>query len=250
MRLRRIHPDGAVVTIDQVADELALVEHARPDRPYVVANMVTTVDGHAALDGRSGPLGKEADSAFFHALRGRVDAVMAGTRTVAVERYGRMVRDPGARAAREGRGLAADALAFLVTRSGRIDVGAPLFQDPDSTVAVTSYVPLDLGGCPAKVTVRQLAEAERSLAGALRALRREYGVRALLCEGGPTILGALLRDGLVDELFLTLAPLLAGGAPSLPTVGGPPLAEPRALELAWALESQDELLLRYRITVR
>lgn len=247
MRLRRIHPDGAVVTIDEAADELRLVEHARPQRPYVVANMVATVDGHAAVGGRSGPLGRAGDRAFFHALRGRVDAVMAGTRTIEVERYGRLVPDAAGRAAREQRGLAADPLACVVTRSGALPLGAPLFQDPASTVVVLSHVPVQAPACPATLQVTPLAGGQRSLAGALAVLRREHGVRALLCEGGPTLLGALVREGLVDELFLTLAPLLGAGDPAVPTLGGPALPEPRQLDLCWTLESQEELLLRYRL---
>ena len=65
--------------------------------------------------------------------------------------------------------------------------------------------------CPACVTLVRLDPAELTLTSALRHLRAEHGVRALLCEGGPTLMGALLHERLVDELFLTLAPQLAGG---------------------------------------
>ena len=82
---------------------------------------------------------------------------------------------------------------------------------------------------------------------ALRALRADHGVRLLLCEGGPTILGALLREGLLDELFLTLAPLLAAGEPPLPTVTGQALPHPASLRLRWVLESEGELMLRYQV---
>jgi riboflavin biosynthesis pyrimidine reductase len=85
-----------------------------------------------------------------------------------------------------------------------------------------------------------------SLAAALADLRRR-DVRALLCEGGPTLLGALLHERLVDELFLTLAPQLAGGGDGPTISSGPALAEPAALELVWALERAGSLYLRYAV---
>jgi len=82
------------------------------------------------------------------------------------------------------------------------------------------------------------------LADLLRSLRVE-GVRAVICEGGPTLFGSLQASGLVDELFLTIAPKLAGsGAPNI-LEGG--LAEVAELELAWLLEEDGELFARYRL---
>ena len=243
--MRRLHPDGAAITVEQAVDELALGENAPADRPYVVANMVATADGHATIGGRSGPLGGEADRALFHALRGRVEAVMAGTGTLRAERYGRLVRDSAAREARAARGLAPDPIAFVVTRSGRLPLDIPLFQDPGSTVAVYSASAVEAGDCPATVHVTRLAES--SMGAAVRALSADHGVRSLLCEGGPTVLGALVREGLVDELFLTVAPLLAAGEPALPTVTGQAFPHPARLRLRWVLESEDELMLRYQV---
>jgi riboflavin biosynthesis pyrimidine reductase len=81
----------------------------------------------------------------------------------------------------------------------------------------------------------------------LERLRSEYGVRSVLCEGGPTLNASLLPYGLVDELFLTISPSLAGGADALTIVAGAPLPELAELELVWALEEGSELYLRYRI---
>jgi riboflavin biosynthesis pyrimidine reductase len=88
---------------------------------------------------------------------------------------------------------------------------------------------------------------QRPLASALRVLASEYGVGKLLCEGGPTLMRALLTEQLVDELFLTLAPALAGGASGPTIVGAPPLPEPLALRLLWLLRHDDALYLRYAI---
>ncbi len=93
---------------------------AHRNRPYVVLNMVSTADGRATLDGRSGPISDPADRALFHALRTAVDAVMAGAATVRVERYGRIIPDASRRARRVERGLSAEPLACIV--SGRLSL--------------------------------------------------------------------------------------------------------------------------------
>ena len=81
----------------------------------------------------------------------------------------------------------------------------------------------------------------------MRRLRSDYDVRALLCEGGPLVFGALLREGLVDELFLTLAPKLTGGGADPPVTAGPELPEIGTLELIWVLEKAGSLFLRYAL---
>jgi riboflavin biosynthesis pyrimidine reductase len=94
------------------------------------------------------------------------------------------------------------------------------------------------------VVVESGPEGRVNLAGLLRSLR-EDGVRALLCEGGPRLHGGLWADGLVDELFLTIAPRLTGGdAPRI--VEGTPLPGIAELDLAWLLEQDGELFARYR----
>ena len=247
MRLRRLHPDAAVVTVDEVADSLRLTERAGAERPFVVCNMVSTADGKATIEGRSGPIGGDADRRLFHALRGQVDAVLVGTGTLRVERYGRLVRDAAEREARVRRGLSADPIACVVTRSGRVPMDVPLFDDPCSTVVIYSADALDLGDPRATVQVTRLSQDEFGMAAALRRLRADHGVRSVLCEGGPTVLAALLRERVVDELFLTVAPRLVGGEVALTIVAGAPLPEPADLALVWALESQGELLLRYSV---
>jgi len=245
MPARRIHPGGEPVEIERYADWLELDRQRPAGRPYVVANMVVTADGWAAIGGRSGPIGGEADHALFHALRGRVDAVLAGTRTLAAESYGRLIRDGFRRAERERRGLTGDPLACVLTRSGRVPDGIPLLGDPDSTVVVYSGRPVTLGECAATVHVNVLDEY--SAAAALSALRADHGVRSLLCEGGPSLLAGLLAEAVVDELFLTVSPLLGGGDPPRTVTAGPALPDPARLELLSALENDGELLLRYRV---
>jgi 5-amino-6-(5-phosphoribosylamino)uracil reductase len=92
-----------------------------------------------------------------------------------------------------------------------------------------------------------LEPGELTLTTVLRHLRSERGIRSLLCEGGPTMFGVLLQEGLADELFLTLAPKLAGGGTSPTIASGPELAEPDRLSLKWVLERQGSLFLRYEV---
>src|SRR5437879_2629256 len=110
--LRRLLPAGEPATAQEIADQLELADAARPlKRPYVMLNMITTVDGRASIDGRSGPLSDQADRELFHALRTVVDAVMVGAGTVRAERYGRMTPDASRRRRRRERGLSEEPLA-------------------------------------------------------------------------------------------------------------------------------------------
>ena len=232
--------------VDAVAG-LDLSAQAPTDRPYLVCNMVSSADGRAALGGKSGGLGNDADRDLFHELRVAADAVMVGSGTLRTERYGRFVRDPARRARREAAGRTPDPIGCVVSRSLRLPVDIPLFTDPDSTIVVYTSSEDELPPCEAHVLIVRLPETELTLSTVLGRLRAEHSVQSVLCEGGPTILGALLAEGLVDELFLSLAPKLAGGGHDLTTVEGPPLADPVELGVAWAMESEGCLFLRYVI---
>lgn len=217
---------------------------APAERPYVIVNFAVTADGRAALgDGVSGGIGDDGDLAMFRALRGAVDAVMAGTTTLAKERYGRLVRDPERRAARERAGLAGDPVALVVTRSGRVPADIPLFGAPEQRVLLYGPPGTPVPGGGAEVVPTSLRAP--SLGAALADARREHGVRTLLCEGGPTVFASLLAEKLVDELFLTVAPKLAGGGRGPTITSGPGLDPPAGLELGWALERKGSLFLRY-----
>ena len=151
-------------------------------------NFVATVDGRATLEGRSGPIGSDADTAMLVSLRKRFDAVMIGHGTKRVEGYDEISR------------------RLVVVESG--------------------------------------PEGRADLPTLLRSLRGE-GVEALLCEGGPTLHGSLQAAGLVDELFLTIAPKLSGGGVP-PRILEGELDDVVPLELAWLLEDDGELFARYR----
>lgn len=209
--------------------------------------MVSTADGKATIEGRAGPIGNEADRQLFHHLRTQADAVMVGSRTIAIERYGRLVRDPALRDKRRREGLEADPLACVV--SGRLDLPSdvPLFHDPHSRVVIVTSSKEELPRSAAAMDYVRLEPGSRRLAPALRRLRTHHGVRSVLCEGGPTLNSALLAEGLVDELFLSLAPKLAGGSLAPTIVAGSSLPEPTELDMVAALEADGHLFLRYRV---
>ncbi len=246
MDLWRIYPGGETLTVAGVMSGLSFGDLAPPRRPYVVVNFVSSADGKATFEGRSGKLGGDTDSALFHRLRTQADAVLVGSGTLRAERYGRIVRDPELRAAREAEGLAPDPLACVVSRTLSLPLDIPLFQDPEQRTIVFTSSDERLEGVGPGVSVERLRAEELTLTSALEVLYARHGVRSVLCEGGPTLFGALLGEELVDELFLSLAPRIAGGGEALTIVEGMPLAELLELELVWVLEAEGELFIRYR----
>lgn len=243
--LQRILPPGGQSTPLEIARQLEFAALAPPDRPYLVLNMVSTADGKVVLDGRSGGIGDEADRELFHALRTRVDAVMMGAGTLRAERYGRLVRDEGRRAERERAGLDPDPVAVVVSARLALSPELPLFAAEGQRVLVLTSAEAELDGAKATVEYVRGGEGRPQLAPLLRRLREEHGIRSILCEGGPTLNAGLLEEDLVDELFLSVAPKLAGGSHPLTAVAGEPLPELREMRLAWALHSESSLFLRY-----
>jgi riboflavin-specific deaminase-like protein len=243
-------------TAEQVVERLRLWASPPTTRPRVFLNMACTADGRTTLGGRSGPIGGSADRELFHALRTAVDAVLVGAGTVRAERYRRLVRDEAHRRLRRERGLNEEPLACIVSASLALSPEIPLLADPAARVVLITSSPageLSASAAPAGHAtpveyVRAARDGLLDLPGALAELRARMGVRTVLCEGGPHLNGQLFAAGLVDELFLSLAPKLGGGADpgaSLRILCGPELDPPVELELLDALESESCLLLRY-----
>lgn len=206
--------------------------------------MVSSLDGRAALHGNTRQLGSDADTTHLVRLRTRFDAVMIGAGTMRAERYGRIVRDPQARARRERIGLPHDPLAVIISESLDLPWDAPLFTDGGGRVLIfTRDVPDRKPETATSLRIESMRDGI-DLGEVLRHLRRERGVRALLCEGGPHTLGELLDRDLVDELFLTLTPITTGGD-AIRIVEGQTL-DTREFELAEVFEGQGDLMIRYR----
>jgi riboflavin biosynthesis pyrimidine reductase len=257
LSIRPLLPPGEPASAPEIVERLGLWTRPAPpaERPRVLNNMVSTVDGRASIGGRSGPIAGPADRELFHALRTPVDAVMAGAGTMRVERYGRIIRDEARRRLRRERGLTEEPLACIVSASLALPPDLPLLAEPESRVVVLTPSEAELAPSAAHVEyIRMGSNGELDLSRALSELRRRFGVEVLLCEGGPHLNGQLLAGGLVDELFLSLSPKLAGGDPpdgeALRIVAGEELEEPLELHLLGALEHNSHLFLRYGVSAR
>ncbi|HTU79310.1 MAG TPA: dihydrofolate reductase family protein [Solirubrobacteraceae bacterium] len=268
-RFERLAAAGAAQGAAHVIEELGLWQRPAGERARLLLNMVSTADGRATLGGRSGPISADADRALFHELRGAVDAVLVGAGTVRAERYGRIIPDPARRALRRSRGLSEEPLACIVSGRMALDGEIPLLAAPSARVVVLTASAASLPGPAAHVEyVRAARDGALDLPTALAELHQRFGVRLMLCEGGPHLACQLLADGLVDELFLTLSPKLAGGAghrgtrsegpgrsgsqdaQALRILAGEELQPPVELELLGVLRSGASLFLRYRVPAR
>ena len=207
-------PGHTLVPDPAEADLCALYAHpAPPVRPWLRANMVTTIDGAAwGATGRSGAINTSADFRAFCAMRAMADVVLVGAGTIRAEGY-TPVEVPAALAAtRAAAGLAPALITAVVTRSGDLP---PSFLGPDATTALVlttvSGAAALAGQCPGDRIVVAGQDTVDLRAGLLELARR--GLPRVLCEGGPTLLGDLLAANLVDELCVTTSPLLVGGPP-------------------------------------
>ena len=217
------------------------------ERPFVFANMVASVDGATVVQGVTEKLGSPGDRHIFFLLRSLADAILVGAETVRAEGYGppkvRKEFAPG----RAARGQPELPRIAIVTRSLQLDWDSPLFGDERSRpfiLAPASADPQRLARAGEVADVIAVGEPELDLPAALRSLATA-GVRALLCEGGPTLNASLLGQGLIDELCLTISPALVGGGGGATIVGRSLLPEPVDLTLAHLLEDDGSLFCRY-----
>lgn len=244
-QLTRIFPPGGAAALSNAAQSYGLIDFtalAPVDRPYVAVNMVATLDGQGRIGEDTGQLGDSADAALFAALRERVDCVMAGARTIEIEGYNAPARSEAVRARRVAAGLAPRPLVATVTRSGHLATDAPLYADPGISLRIFSGQQLDTSGIAADVEVVDTVEP----AEVLRELRQRDGVRSVLLEGGPHLNTPFFAAGLVDELFLTLAPVLTGASEAFPIIAGA-LPEAQSAKLVSVYEARDQLFMRYRL---
>jgi riboflavin biosynthesis pyrimidine reductase len=228
----------------------AAVPRSRPDgRCWVMAHMVGGLDGSAAIGGRVGDLSTAPDAALFRLMRALADVVLVGAETIRAEHYGPVRLPPERSAGRVAAGRPATPPLAVVSRSLELDWSARAFAGapPDARTLVITGAAAD----PARLEqARQVADvivAGRDRVDPDLALQRltERGHRVVLCEGGPTWLGELVAAGLVDELCLTLAPLMGGDPlPVAVTPPGAPLAR-FCLRHVLCNEADDTLFLRY-----
>jgi riboflavin-specific deaminase-like protein len=241
--VRQLLPDEVETTVAEQLAGLDFESAAHSNRPYLILNFATTLDGRAAIEGKSGPIGSATDAEMLQRLRTRVDAVMIGAGTMRAERYGRIVSDQHLRAYRERTGLAHDPLAVIVSNRLELPWDARLFTNGGGRVVIFTASEREPPETATPVRIVRHPDGV-DLDRALEWLREERGIRSVLCEGGPTLHGRLREARLTDELFLTIAPKIAGGEG--PRILEGALPDIDQVELTWLLESEGELFARYR----
>ena len=212
-------------------------------RPRVVAAMIASADGRTAVKGRSVGLGQPADRALLRELRTAVDAILVGTGTLRAERYANLL-DPDQRANRIASGLEPEPVVATVSRRLDMATDIPLLAEPTARVQVYTEAEGEVPTQGAWVSAHRFEPGGLTMAAILEHLRRERGAQAILCEGGPTLLRELVAAQCIDDLLLTVAPLLvAGDAPT--ALSGAELEPPAPLTLRDIHRAGDHLFLHY-----
>jgi riboflavin biosynthesis pyrimidine reductase len=224
-----------------LSDEDLTAMYAYPSGAWLRANMVTSVDGAASLDGASAGLSSAADRHVFALLRTLADVILVGAGTVRAEGYKPVRIRELWRHLRSGR-PATPPIAVISSGDG-LDLSSPLFADAPAH-ARTIVVTTERGAAALDYPEVVVAGSDSVDLSAAVAALHERGHQHVLTEGGPGILGQLVEGGLLDELCLTIGPLLAGpGASRILT--GSPLPKALPLRLAHILDDNGFLLCRY-----
>lgn len=242
--MRQLLPDP-VEEIDPAAAHATADRPAPPDRPWVLLNMVVSVDGATAVDGRSGGLGSDADRSVFSAIRAVADVIVAAAGTVRTEGYGPPRTPAGQRERRVARGQTPFPRLAVVSGSLDLDPTAPLFVDAPEPPLVFTTDGADDGRVAALAEVAEVVRAGASTVEPARLLAHlhDLGARTVLVEGGPSLNGAFFEADLVDEVDVTTSPaLVGGGSPRLTTGADERVAD---LRLAHLWEDDGVLLARY-----
>lgn len=244
--MRRLVPSPGEEPLAEVYADLVLTGPIA-GRSGISLGMVSSVDGAAALAGRTAELGGVADQAAFGALRAAADGILVGAGTVRIENYGAAAGPEQRRRRRLAKGLAASPRLVIVSNRLDLEPDARVFADPE-------HPPLLVTNERAAATRPDLTDVAEvvacgseqvDLTAALELLAAR-GLGRLLCEGGPSLNASLFAADLVDEVFLTVAPTLAAGdAPRIIAASGPTAQRP--LTLAGLREHDHELLLHYRV---
>jgi riboflavin biosynthesis pyrimidine reductase len=255
--VRQIYPEPAALADRELAALYQPPDRARAAPPWLRANMVTSLDGAAALEGRSGGLSGVADQQVFAMLRALADVVVVGAGTARVEGY-RPVRprEEGMRWAWLREGRAPSPPIAVVSRRLDLDPASPLLAASPAharTIVITTdaappgrRAAAAAAGAEVIVAGRQSVDI-RAAVGALAG----RGYRCILTEGGPYLLSQIIEAGLLDELCLTISPLLAGPGAGRIVAGPGPLHPPgggassHELRLAHVLAEDGHLLCRY-----
>lgn len=242
--MRQLLPDPA--DVDPGLAHAAVVRMAPPGMPWVLVNMVASLDGATAVGGTSGALGGSADKAVFSAIRAVADVILVAAGTARAESYGPPRPSPARQDARRARGQSALPRLAVVTRSLDLDPAAALFNGATEAplIYTTTTAPSDRRRALDPVAeVVAMGDDGVDLSAVLADLAdRGHGV--VLGEGGPALNGQLVASGLVDEVNVSIAPALVGGD-SARLAHGPTDRGPLAMDLAHLWYADGFLFARY-----
>ncbi|MEV4760077.1 pyrimidine reductase family protein [Micromonospora sp. NPDC049559] len=238
--IRRLWPAPTGTPLD---DDALTELYGRAEQPCLRVNFVTSVDGAVELDGYSAGLSNGPDKRVFGVLRMLCDALVVGAGTLRHEGYHAVRLDERRRAWRRAHGLAEYPTLVVVSSELVLDPAQAAFADaPVRPLVLTRAGATPPPGLTDVAELVPLGTDRVDLAAGLAELRRR-GHRQLLCEGGPRLFGALTAADLVDEVCLTVAPLLAGPGADRIITGTP--SPPRGMALRHVLGADATLLLRY-----
>lgn len=215
-----------------------------PERPWVLANMISSLDGATHVGGLSGGLGSPADRLTFRAIRAVADVILVAAGTARSEQYHPISTTPQVAAARGSRKQRDRPRLAILTRHLDLDLDGELFLAPEPPIVLTTeQAPSSrVRHAQRRTTVLQFPGPRVNVADAVRALG-EHGADVVLSEGGPTLIGQLVVADVLDELCLSLSPLVVGGDAA--RVTDVPDVVHRRFDLVRVLEEDSMLLLRY-----
>ena len=231
--------------VDPAAAHAAIDREAPSDRPWVMVNMVASVDGSTALDGAAGGLGGPGDREVFLVLRALADVILVAAGTARAETYGPAKANATRRAERLARGQTEVPRIALVSRSLDLDPASRLFTEASERTLILTTTDADADRKRRLAGVAEVLEVGAGsvdLAAALGALHRG-GARTVLCEGGGSLNGQMVEHDLIDELNVTYSPMMVGGGGPRVAVGGAEVAHRFQLGHLW--EDDDFLFARY-----
>ncbi len=219
--------------------------------PRVCAHFAMSADGKISTKNLTpSRFTSPADKSRLHLIRAANDAILAGRGTVEADTMSMGLSRLDLREDRVSQGLPPEPLRVVISNEGRFNPASKIFSYTSSPLIIlsTSRMPLDIRDAIAPHCDLLLFDAASvPLRKALAMLRRDYGVKRLVCEGGGQLLRSLALEDLLDEIRLTIAPVIFGGsaAPSLTGLPSELLPEPRFFRLSKHTVSDGECALHY-----
>jgi riboflavin biosynthesis pyrimidine reductase len=242
--------------VDRVKPDYTSLElpAAPPDRPYILVNMVMSMDGKAVVEGTEQGIGSKVDQRLMRELRVNADVTINGAETLRASGTSSRVGDPVLEAIRLARGKTPNPIASVISSSGNLPLEKIFFTalDYEAVVYLSEDAP-DERRAAIEATGRAVhrVPAKDNFPAVLRHIRQELGAQVLLVEGGPTVNSELFRLDVVDEYFTTIGPVVVGGRETKTPVAGERAflrKDLRQFDLVWALPNPEtnEIYCRYR----